>query len=277
MYSCTASTLLDCGWLVSHKAHNSNIFVRIFKLTGECRFSIYFCKYDTSKNLTSLYPGALQLWCRRSQARVCRSLREVTTQLCCSWMGRCLHLVASRWVFAQNWLILNKSFSFPTHTDPPGVLNVPPLPIVCATERTAGPTHPRHALLERQAVSHAQHRRKVRTEGDVDRRERRPDVPAHRRGPHQLARAGHVGDLRQQAHHWPRALLRVGAAAVQMPADQQNGRKLQDLQRLRAGGLAGLWLVPGSCVWCHMEVSQRQGALQPKMWICCMYIMDGNH
>lgn len=146
---------------------------------------------------------------------------------------------------------------FPAHTDPRTARNVSPRAPPCASERTAGPSHPRHALLERQAVSHAQHRRQVRTEGDLDRRERRPDVPAHRRGPHQLARARHVGDLRQQAHHRPGALLRVGAAAVQMPADQQNGRKLQDLQRLRAGGLAGLWFVSGSRVRCHMEVSQR--------------------
>lgn len=142
-----------------------------------------------------------------------------------------------------------------------------------ASERAAWQTHPRHALLERKAISHAQHRCQVRTEGNLDWCKWRPDVLADRRGPHQLARTRHVGDLRQQAHHWPCALLCVGTASFQMPVNQQNGWKLQDLQWLRAGGLTGLWLVSGSRVWCHMEVSEGLGALYPSSEFAdCIYI-----
>lgn len=98
------------------------------------------------------------------------------------------------------------------------------------SERAAWATYPRHALLERQAIPHAQHRRQIRTKGHLDRRQRRSNIPTHRRGAHQLPRAGHFRDFCQQTHHWSRAVLHVRAAAVQMLTHQQNGRKLPHLQ-----------------------------------------------
>lgn len=124
-------------------------------------------------------------------------------------------------------------------------------------ERTTWSAHLRHALLERQAISHAQHRCQIRTEGYLDWCQRRPDISTNWWGANQLPCPGHFRDLCQQTHHWPRPLLCVRAASIQMLTHKQNGWKLQDLQWLWAGGPAGIRPVSWSCVWCHLEVRQR--------------------
>ncbi len=52
--------------------------------------------------------------------------------------------------------------------------------ISCFSERAAGPAHPRHALLECQAISHAQHWCQIWTKGYMDWCQWRPDIPADR-------------------------------------------------------------------------------------------------
>lgn len=86
--------------------------------------------------------------------------------------------------------------------------------LTCIAERTAGAAHSRYALLERQTISHAQHWCQIRTQGNVDWCKWRPDILANWRGPHQFPCPCHVGDLCQQAHYWPGALLCVRVPSV---------------------------------------------------------------